>query len=61
MPAQAVSAEVDLPDVEDMAHSALQEALSFGLGHDVLNRWMRKVMTQTQAALAAQAKQGGAA
>lgn len=52
---QAVQAEVDLPDVEDMAHSALQEALSFGLGHDVLHRWMRKVMTQTQAALSAPA------
>ena len=50
---QAVQAEVDLPDVEDMAHSVLQDALSFGLSHDVLHRWMSKVMRQTQEAIAA--------
>ncbi|WP_284335398.1 hypothetical protein [Comamonas sp. NoAH] len=44
--------EVDLPDVDDMAHSALEEALSFGLSHDVLHRWMQKVMRLTQEALA---------
>lgn len=49
---QAVQPEVDMPDVEDMAHSALEEALSGGLSHFVLHKWMRSVMTQTQKALA---------
>lgn len=54
-PAQAVvvPAEVELPDVEDMAHSAVQEALSFGVNHDVFHRWMRAVMDKTVQALAA--------
>lgn len=55
----AVPHDIDLPDVEDMAHSAVQEALSFGVNHDVFHRWMRAVMDKTVAALAAQAKQGG--
>ncbi|MBD9530419.1 hypothetical protein IB233_02075 [Comamonas sp. CMM01] len=45
--------EVELPDVEDMAHSALEEALSGGVGHDVFHRWMRAVMDKTVAALRA--------
>lgn len=54
-PAQAVAvpAEVELPDVEDMAHSAVQEALSYGVSHDVFHRWMRAVMDKTVQALAA--------
>lgn len=52
--AQAVEpVEVELPDVEDMAHSALEEALSGGVGHDVFHRWMRAVMDKTVAALRA--------
>lgn len=51
-PAGAAS-EVDLPDAEDMAHSALQEALSFGLSHDVVYRWMRAIQDQTVKAMAA--------
>lgn len=47
--------EVDLPDAEDMAHSALQEALSFGLSHDVVYRWMRAIQDQTIKAMAAAA------
>lgn len=43
--------EVDLPDAEDMAHSALQEALSFGLSHDVIYRWMRAIQDQTVKAM----------
>jgi len=46
-------ADVDLPDVEDMAHSAVQEALSHGVSHDVIHRWMRAVMEKTVVALAA--------
>lgn len=51
--AVAVPAEIDLPDVEDMAHSAVQEALSYGVNHDVFHRWMRAVMDKTVQALAA--------
>ncbi|WP_052195830.1 hypothetical protein [Delftia sp. ZNC0008] len=46
-------AEADLPDVEDMAHSAVQEALSFGVNHDVFHRWMRAVMDKTVEAMTA--------
>lgn len=50
--------EVDLPDVEDMAHSAVQEALIYGVSHDVFHRWMRAVMDKTIGAMrAAQAQQ----
>lgn len=45
--------EVDLPDVEDMAHSAVQEALSCGVNHDVFHRWMRAVMDKTVEAMTA--------
>lgn len=55
--AVAVPAELELPDVEDMAHSAMQEALSFGVNHDVFHRWMRAVMDKTVQALAAGAAQ----
>lgn len=48
---QAPDDEVDLPDAEDMAHSALQEALSFGLSHDVIYRWMRAIQDQTVKAM----------
>ena len=51
LPEEPSRRDVDLPDVEDMAHSALEEALSFGLSHDVLHRWMRKVMTETKKAI----------
>lgn len=46
---------VDWPDVEDMAHGALQEALSFGLSHDVINRFGQSVMQKTRDALLAAA------
>lgn len=45
--------EVDWPDVEDMAHGALQEALSFGLNHDVINRFGQSVMKKTRDAMLA--------
>ena len=40
---QQAGEDVDLPDAEDVAHSAVQEALSFGLSHDVIHRWMRHI------------------
>lgn len=52
---QAVPEGVDLPDVDEMAHSACQEALSFGVSHEVFHRWMRAVMDKTVASLAQQA------
>ena len=48
---------VDWPDVEDMAHGALQEALSFGLDHNVISRFGQSVMKKTRAALLAAAPQ----
>ena len=39
--------EADLPDTEDMAHSAVQEALCYGLSHHVIHTWMRAVQDQT--------------
>ena len=50
--AEAVPNDVDWPDVEGMAHSALQEALSFGLSHDVFHRFGKSVMQKTIAAAA---------
>lgn len=51
--AAAAMGDVDLPDAEDMAHSAVQEALSFGLSHDVIHRWMRHIQDQTVKAMLA--------
>ena len=59
-PAALATAEVELPDVEDMAHSAVQEALRFGVNHDVFHRWMRSVMDKTVAALTAPQAQADA-
>lgn len=52
-PSAAAMGDVDLPDAEDMAHSAVQEALSFGLSHDVIHRWMRHIQDQTVKAMLA--------
>lgn len=49
--------DLDLPDIEQLAHSATQEALSFGLSHDVIHRWMHTVMTQTAQAVYAACQQ----
>lgn len=46
--------EADLPDTEDMAHSAVQEALCYGLSHHVIHTWMRAVQDQTVKAVQAQ-------
>lgn len=51
--AEAVPQDVDWPDIEDMAHSALQEALSFGVNHDAFHRFGKLVMQKTRDALAA--------
>ncbi len=48
---QQAGEDVDLPDAEDVAHSAVQEALSFGLSHDVIHRWMRHIQDQTVKAM----------
>lgn len=50
--------QAEWPDVDDMAHSALQEALSFGLNHDVIARYGRSVLNAAkQAALSAASQQ----
>lgn len=51
--AEAVPQDVDWPDIEDMAHSALQEALSFGVNHDAFHRFGKLVMQKTRDAIAA--------
>lgn len=53
--------DVDLPDAEDMAHSVLQEAFSFGLNHDVIHRGMRHIQDKTVKAMLAAAPQPPAA
>lgn len=45
--------EVEWPDVDDMAHSAVQEAFSFGISHDVFKRHMLCVMFKTAGAFRA--------
>lgn len=40
-----------LPDIDDMAHSAVQEALSYGVSHDVFKRHMHAVMVATEQAV----------
>jgi hypothetical protein len=50
-PQKEAQEPANLPDVEDMAHSAVQEALSYGVNHDLIHRWMRAVMDKTVAAL----------
>ena len=42
--------DVEWPDVEDMAHSAAQEAYSSGINHDLFKRHMLSVMFMTAGA-----------
>ncbi|MEL4181229.1 hypothetical protein [Roseateles sp. PN1] len=49
------------PDVEDLAHGCVQEALSFGLSHDVIARFGRDIMKRTEEAMKAYADQSALA
>lgn len=42
--------DIEWPDVDDMAHSAAQEAYSFGINHDLFKRHMTSVMFKTAGA-----------
>lgn len=44
---------IEWPDVDDMAHSAVQEAYAFGVSHDVFKRHMLSVMFKTAGAIRA--------
>lgn len=50
-PAKSIDSLPDMPDVEDMADSVVQEALSFGLSQSVIQRGMKAVMDKTIAAM----------
>lgn len=46
-------ADIEWPDIDDLAHSAAQEAYSFGISHDLFKRWMASVMFKTTTAIRA--------
>lgn len=46
-------ADIEWPDIDDLAHSAAQEAYSFGISHDLFKRWMTSAMFKTASAIRA--------
>ncbi len=46
-------ADIEWPDIDDLAHSAAQEAYSFGISHDLFKRWMASAMFKTSSAIRA--------
>lgn len=46
-------ADIEWPDIDDLAHSAAQEAYSYGISHDLFKRWMTSAMFKTASAIRA--------